>query len=484
MRLEDLTKNLLYLNSLSKNPLEDWDRVVYSGDNNGGLLGVFSEVFSILSEIGQVDKITLYIDDGAVDSNELEAIEKSGGQFESWRLLLSKEGLTSCKDKDTGLKTIFFLDRQRFIDWAQKLNPFDGTSPFRQAKTVRVFVEGLEDAFGGPSLAVTSFEDEVPPGWPMQTSLPGEEDIKAQVHVGSSESVYFSPAPFLLSWGDLECKESKPFRMLSWKLLAACLVQDFFGTERIVLRGVRRLELPLCLEEDVAPEASSLNELIVAVKWVYEEKVETRAKLLAERLSLDLESGSSLASQLPSVLKCALTQAREQYGFVILERKDEYVRELRALLKDVKAQSDLYADKTRSLLSGLLRDALGALLLVTVSMLARAGQNANFLSSPGAGVLFKALGVYFLASIVLQGYVHISDLCLSNSEVGYWSNATRNYMPASEQERHLREGVQSRKTNFWIAATLFGVLYLFLAIVSFFFPDILAWISAMESGTT
>lgn len=477
MRLSDLSKNLHYLSSIAENPLEDWDRIVYSGPNNGGLLTIFSDVLSLFFEVGQTDKVTLDLDGDSVDVDEINEIKRSGGQFETWRLLINKNGLVGESGQDESQKTIYFLDKEKFIDWAKKISPFDGASPFRSAKSIKILVEGLESAFGGPSLAITSFDGVgIPDIWPLPIHLPGEEEIKAQVHVGSSESIFFSPRPFLLSWGDLTCEESEPFRALCWKLLTACLVQDFFGINRVVLRGVRRLELPLCLEEEDAPSEALLRNLFLAFTWVYEERVETRAKLLAERLSLDLEAGCSLASQLPLVLDGAIAQAREQYGFVILERKDEYVRELRTLLKDVKSQADLYADKTRRLLGGLLRDSLGALLLVTVTMLARVSQKVEFISSTSASILFKALSVYFLTSIVLQMYVHLTDLRLSNNEVNYWSEATRNYMPVSEQKKHLHDAIKSRKESFRNAAILFAILYLILAGVAFFFPHFFALI--------
>lgn len=52
----------------------------------------------------------------------------------------------------------------------------------------------------------------------------------------------------------------------------------------------------------------------------------------------------------------------------MLERRDAYAKELTNLLKDLKAQSDLYSSKVRSLLGNLTRDVLAGILLIGFTM--------------------------------------------------------------------------------------------------------------------
>lgn len=480
MQVEAFIHNVNILRSKARETREEWDRIIYTGNQEEGVIQHFLELIAYMRELGKEDLLSIDIDGVGFGYDELEELARDG-QFETWRLLLSKDGLFS--NGQDGIKLLLFVDKESFFDWTCRLNPFDSESPMRQGSAVKIFVDGLDGGFGGPSVAIVPPSAEgLPTEWPYDNVFPHEEDIKTQVHVGSAESICFSVGPFLLEWGNLKSRLSEPFRLKCAQLLVSSLVSDFFGVDRVVLRGVRRLELPISSSADSVPDSELIAELISAVKWVYEERTETRAKLLAERLSLDLEQGESIISRLPEVLKGALSQSREQYGFVILERKDAYVKELRDLLKDVRSQADLYAAKARGLLSSLMRDSLGGLLLISVSFIARVGSKEEFLISAQANFIFKALSVYFIASMLLQAFIHISDIVLSNKEIDYWSNATRNYMPIAEQKKHLKGAIKSRKRNFYFAAGILSLIYIGLALACFNFRYLLTLFEVISTS--
>ena len=158
---------------------------------------------------------------------------------------------------------------------------------------------------------------------------PDENSIKRQIHLLANGSTSLWPAPFLLTWGDIDGDAAKPFRMLSAKSIVTCLAQEYYDSDRVVLKGARRLEIPLSMNGDMAPKAADLVALWDAVKWVYEERPEVRAGLIADRLSLDLLNNMSLVSGSARFIRDALTQSKEQYRFVIQERKDAYQRAAR-----------------------------------------------------------------------------------------------------------------------------------------------------------
>src|SRR5690606_14845571 len=96
-----------------------------------------------------------------------------------------------------------------------------------------------------------------------------------------------------------------------------------------------------------------------------------RLKLLLDRLTLDLGTRSCYIESLHTHLAPALRQAQDSYGFVILDRKDAYVKEMREIMKDMKSQADLYAEKTRAITNALIRDFLGVLFIIALSFMGK-----------------------------------------------------------------------------------------------------------------
>lgn len=451
---------------------ELWDHLEFTGECASRQAEQLIRLLGVLKESELLGHAAVDIDGAAVAPEDLNQ-ELMDQVNESWRLSLSKNALSEAVLEAGDPYVVAFATDVGYEAWLARVSPFEDQGPTRFRDALLVLSPVGAAAFGGARLAVAAFDLEgIPSGWPLPAELPSDAKIKSQLHNLLADSVSFDPNIFDLSWGDLEAASSEPWRLLAAKSLSACLVQDYAGN-RVTLRGVRRLELDFSDAADRAPTANQLAELRRAVRWVYEERVETRAKLLADRLSLELQNASSYVAQVAIAVPEALRQAREQYGFVILERADQHAKEVRDLLKDVRSQADLYAEKTRSILGSLLRDTLAALFLLTLTIMSRAGRNLDAIFAPEVAMMFNLVGVYLIASAFLQGVVHGRDVYLSRKEIDYWSSVSRRYMNSEEIRKHINENIGPRETSFFALGVWLATIYVLLSVLCFRYDDFL-----------
>jgi len=208
------------------------------------------------------------------------------------------------------------------------------------------------------------------------------------------------------------------------------------------------------------------------VAWIFEDRVSIRKKLFNERLSLDLESDDTLLGSLIKCLPSALSQAKERYNFVIIDRKDAYVKELKELLKDIRTQSELYAGKIRSLLSNFLRDLLAALVLIGFTIFTKFTDQEALADNNRLRLVFNALAIYFIASIVLQSIIDCTDILVSKREMFYWKNATKELLPEKDFTKHIENSLKGRRYALRAIYPVVAIFYGGIAAVCFYFPEI------------
>lgn len=208
------------------------------------------------------------------------------------------------------------------------------------------------------------------------------------------------------------------------------------------------------------------------MQWVYSERAEVRAALIADRLTLDLINGQSLVDGAARYIEDALAQSKDQYRFVIKERKDLYAKELRELFKDAQQQAGLLSEKTRGILNGLLRDVLAALLLISLGLFSRIGRSQEVLASKEADLLFRALAVYLMISLSLQLLIHLRDIHLSKDELKYWTAMTRDQLGIKDIHRHLTEPFKRRKCSFYSMVSILSTVYVIMALIAWNFQNL------------
>ena len=480
--LLNFSNTLLPFCDNAENILEYRDHLTLDGNAYSDLQNHLSNLFEFLSKNNINGSLTVRVNGEVTDSDELASTIKDSIPLEKWQVLLHKEGMEWFHDKERDVWTIWFLTQIGFDKWVSDQDAFNrASSVFHEHKATRILVNGLTRSFGGPLLAVDNLAaNSIPDNWPFEYVGPDKDSIKLQVHLLAHGSIFLNPAPFLLTWGDVDSDIAAPFRVLSGRSIAACLTQEFYGNERVVLKGARRLEIPLATNDDSPLTSSQLNALWEAVKWIYEERPEVRAGLVADRLSLDLLNGQSLVLGASRYIHDALMQSKEQYKFVIQDRKDSYAKELRDLQKDVQAQAGLFSEKVRSIMNSLLRDVLAALLLISLGLFSRVGRSQEVLSSNEADLLFKALAVYLIVSLMLQLFVHLRDLYLSRRELSYWVNTTRTQLGVADIEKHLSEPLTARRHSFYGMMIILALIYFALAYATWNFQFLLRMFGILD----
>lgn len=384
-------------------------------------------------------------------------------QSAPWKITLNKKNI---KDKifELSENTYLFLDKGNFFYFLEHLDPFKTSTSSFDNKSHLFIVNGLEDTIGGEHFYAAGAVSNFPA---LQAKLPTSDEVHNLVHVNSTKPFRVCPRSFSLNHKKTNFTNIPNFKRSIAKLLAACLVQELRisdSSEEVTVKGSKKQTTSLSNNvEDITEDF--LDELSQAVIWVYEERSETRLQLIMDRLSLDMNDTDSYLTALALHLKRALEQAKDSYAFVILDRKDDYHKEVRDLIKDMRTQADLYATKTRSLVSSLARDTLGVLVFFSFSFMARAQSLdvKTLLTSKVISLILIVIGIYLTVSLILQLAVHLRDDHLTKQENGHWLKVLQNYTRTDDQQENFLKPIKKRRKTFHYAMGV--IIFLYCALI-------------------
>lgn len=419
---------------------------------------------------------SLLVDESAVSNIELDELQFYERQ--PWRVIVGKEMIAQKLSLREGEKTILFFSVERMTKWAESLDPLshsDSIEPdFSRPVTIRV--AGLRTSFGGPSLWILPADGGGPANLGKATKLPEISAVLDVIHLNADRHLQVSPSTWALTWGGLKEDVAKPWCLLSCMVLAASLVQELRRINdktHATLKGTKRVTLELADRNETALDELCAK-LIAAVEWVYEERAETRLRLVMDRLSIDVDPSSTLVAGLHLHLANALQQAQDSYAFVILDRKDAYHKELRELMKDMKAQADLYAAKVRDLVASVTRDTLGVLVLVGFSFLGKFDTNnlRTLLESAELQLLLRCLSIYLVVSFVMQWATHWRDASLAYKESLRWLSVLQSYTSKSDSRSNFLDPLDARRRTLRIALWVSGGMYAALTVAVWNLPKI------------
>lgn len=477
--IRELLSSIDELQTSGAEALEESFRLIIKGENltevqEHAIRVVMERLESVMpdcSPILQFDEDSSQVDDFLDGSSMLGS---------SWSIVLPKSPFAAQWRAGDERQILFFFSEMGLFNWLESLNPFVKSSSFDPDfdKPVTIRVLGLNKAFGGPSLCVLPLEDSPPELTTSQMPLPSSADVHAIVHATSSgPNVQISPNGWALTWGALESKAAQPLLRLGCLVLAASLTNEIrYGDTgvSVKIRGAKQYSLNLW-DTNVSLRWAELHKRLVrAVAWVYSERPETRLKLLMDRLTLDLNHGECLLACLYRHLDFALGQAEDSYNFVILDRKDAYYKEMREIMKDMKAQSDYYATKTRDMIGALSRDFLGVLVFLAFSFIGKFDPTKleGLLSSQELTIFLRFLAGYLTISFFLQLTSLIRDDDLTNRESLRWLEVLRNYTSSQDSIDYFLRPLASRRRTLHHAMYISGILYGSLAITVWHLPKI------------
>lgn len=428
--------------------------------------------------------VSIEIDNDQATLQDLTDLSNTFSPFD-WIVHVGKKEFSDAVPDEN---RIVFFTKKGFLEWCEQLDPLRNANPLLERRTI-IAIAGLTTPFGGPQLTICDLS--LPPSklsTERKPQLPDSRQIHGLIHTIADQVLKVNPRQFELSWGEIDCELAQPIQRLFAAQLAACLAQDVFVKDKnlyAILRGTKRLELPLLPGKSIIINSDKINQLANAVAWVYEERAETRHRLLSDRLSIDIDLNSSLLEGLFDNISEALKQAKERYGFVVMERKDAYYKELRDLLKDLRVQADLYATKVRDLVSSLFRDTLAVLVLIGFTLLPKINVT-NLTATPFSKeveIFFRILAGYFIVSFTLQAVSNTRDLSLSWQESNHWLTLIRDYTSPQELEDNFKKPLKRRRMTFWVALLISGICYALLAIATWNFTEVVSWLVSLVSAT-
>lgn len=406
---------------------------------------------------------------------------------DDWRLPIGKAPLLAAlgRQPSEGEVVYLFCSGKAFADWAARVSTLADHEPWPER--LSIVVDGIDAAVAGPRLRVGALDRPLIPFDDGSIGkFPKEEDYASLIHLSSrlhARRIHQSA----LTTGDLGSPWFSPIR--AWAendaaLLFANEVVVRDGQYVAILRGNRRIEVPLRQQAMGDPTATNVAALQTAVTWTFEANTDTRHTLIVDRLALDGDEEDSLIRLLRRSIVASLRDARERYQIFVLDNKDSAAKELRDVLKDVRAQADLYAAKSRDLVSGALRDILAVLLLIGLGLVGRLESDKLLAVSHSHPIdlFMHLLGAYFVLSGVLQVSVQSRDLWLSRAELLRWLEAVRAQLPSSAVTDAVDKGIKPRRNAFVVVCGLILIVNLALAIALFAWKDVLLW-ALQESAT-
>jgi hypothetical protein len=400
--------------------------------------------------------VSLQGDGVAISVDELAGVKR-------WSLTLDKAAMVPALGliPSDGETIRLFFTEGAFEHWSSYRTILHG-APEPWPARLTIMVAALDVRVSGPSLragpisAVQNFFD--------TASL---EHFPDPLTV--ARTVYMPPAIAVrtlrqsaLTRGDIDHPAFAILRTWAAQDAATLLADEISVRDPVavaILRGGRRAELPLRAHEPPI-SAADLAFRQDTIRWIFDEHVDSRHALVADRLRLEWRLDDTMESLVQRELPLAMPEARERYREVVLEKKDLAAKELRDVLKEVRTQADLYAAKVRDLIAGFLRDFLASLLLIGVGVLARidGGKLHELAEFAPANIFFRTLSIYFVISAMAQIFIQKRDLQLTGNELTAWLSAAREYLPSARLESELKEHIEPRRKFFMIALIVIGVL--------------------------
>ena len=462
---------LVEIKGISDHYVEDWANLSLKGQYDHSIFQLYRELSDLLTNQGQVHFLRLLLDNDEVTVADLDDYEQSPNSFYQSTLLFNKQGYLENNFQRDARYWNFFLTADVCKDWLNGLNPVDGRNPINKYSPLVIYVHDLTEQMGSDTFQLCPLTAHTPLQGAVER-LPPFGKLQESIHFIANFPVAYNPNAYAFKMGSYSTPLGESLLRLAEIALSVSIVDEFYSFDKVILNGLKRLPLKVG-EQLPATNYEHIDRLTGLVVWLYEDRVNTRKKLFNERLTLEIDETVNLLQALRIQAAAAWEQAKERYNFVILDRKDAYVKELKELLKDLRTQSELYSTKIRTLLSNFLRDVLATLVLVGFTIFTKFSDNIALDKHQLLYYVFDGLGIYFIISIIFQAIVDITDLSVTAKELTYWKKAAKELISEKEFNTHYENSLSSRKISIWIIYPLIAVLYLAIAYMCFKYPSII-----------
>lgn len=337
---------------------------------------------------------------------------------------------------------LFFYYIDSFIKWVKESNPFEDDYPLNNGR-YHIYVKDFCEDFGGPNFLVNGSDSSCK--LTVENSVP-DLHVEHYIRINCNSDFRITPHKHIISWGDVN-SVSRFFYRNAILVFLASLCDEITKDKKVIIKGYKYILMEIG-GETLKDEYSLIyyNLLFDIYKWIYtsDDSQSIKKRLFAERASLDLYQNLSLYDSLYPILKDIYSQIKEQYSYIMYDRKDSYQKELKDMLKDIKSTTDLFSNKIRSILGNLMRDVLAALILIGITLFSKVTEVNALFDNNLISYVFKAFGVYFWCSAILQTIFDCVDINRSFKELDYWGNITRSYISADKYSEYKEQTVNKR----------------------------------------
>lgn len=464
MKFASIITKLDILSGASKSHSESWSHLDFAGEYNSRLSkNFFGELYDMFSFYGMESAIGFKLDGEKVDKSEFTEELCDGGV---WGVHINKLVWLDIVDENDIAHTFFYYINS-FIDWIKNSSPFDEDYPLNKHH-FHIIVNGLQNSFGGPNFIVNN-SDFINNDLIKNYVFPTSNIIETSIRITCNSEYIVAPIKHIVTNGCVD-SVSQFFYRNAIKVLLASIGNEITKEKRIAIKGYR------CIVVEIGGDSFDINildkyqrNLLDVVKWIYEseETCILKKKLFVERISLDLDTQISLFDGLQPILSDASSQAKEQYSYAIYDRKDAYQKELKEILKDIKNVTDLLSLKIRNILGNLLRDVLAALILIGITLFSKVHEIENLSDNQLISYVFKAFGIYFISSVILQSIFDYIDIKRSIKELDCWKNVTRSYITSSRFDEYKSQTIGKRFHNMVPFYLVIVLLYIVISIGCF-----------------
>jgi hypothetical protein len=414
-----------------------------------------------LGELAEM--IVVDFDGDHVVAADIESCISDGSTPQQWSVQLDKLRTFGAN----GVCVTFFCRLTEFGAWCETLaTSLPAAARFSELQPIVIVVPGLEEEFGGACfLGLPAESQQLPPRmWALPPNGPDRAAIAERVHaIGAAGQGIMPPSSFRVNKGSAP----SAFARAEARALATALATYLIDGNTISLESP---QLDLIQVADGMESEDRIAELRRAVLWAYEEKVDTRVRLVVEGLQIRRGEGETWLASCLDHADYALRRARERYAFVVSELSDVYAAERRDVVREMRSLADQFASKTRALSGALLRDALAGILLVGVTLSVKLATVGGKVDPVALTAIFRVLAGYFAVSATLQSVLHIHDVVRSRRELDVWCLECHDRISEHTVADLRGRTVAPRETGFYCTVLAIDLIYLALAAAAWLYP--------------
>ncbi|MFA0629932.1 hypothetical protein AB4589_19340 [Vibrio sp. 10N.222.49.A3] len=453
--------------------------------------GAFNDAYEIIYSIAELaiseatflkEFITLFVDAERVCILDYPDFCAEGRYPAEYKLTVDTKDLVQSHFSGSGdINEYLFTS----IDAFQKnLSELGLLTPLSQgalteSRNTRIHVCGLENAFGGPQLAVVPVivnrTDE--PDWLAGSLLPSQEKLLKQVHIVSKENIQLDPKSVQLSWGDYSQDIALPFRLAYAQHLLVSLSNVFYSVDKVHFKGVKHIEASICNVGNNNITTDWLNALQQSVMWCFSmEDPDVPIQLFIDRLTLEYNGHSLLNISSGSLISC-LEQAKNNYKYVVAKRSDDYRKELKDIYSDIKTVTDKFAEKAASLSGELLKSLMAIAFVFTVGTMSKAIVLGELLHSKESHILFKIIALYLIFSFIIRWLNASSELKVAEQALNSWSKKLHNHISTQDVQDLINSHTRWSKYFYYASLAIVTGVQGTIAIAAFYIEGVLWYFS-------